>query len=459
MTTTTSVTSRREIAHLTGTPRPPVVKGLPLVGNLLDMANDPNQFFLRCYRTYGPIFRIRLLNRTVTVLAGPEANRFMVREGATYLRSREFWQGMVDQFGAKKGLINTDGEIHAALRKVMKRGFSRSAIQSRLADVLDTTDAVLARDWPVGATVPVVTAMQRLAADQLGIMATGRAPGDYVDDLRTFIRTILNVLVVRQRPRLFLYLPSFRRAQRRVFELGQQMIDAYDPSQADPDNPTLIDDVMAAHAKDPSLYVDGELMMAVLGPYFAGLDTVANTTSAMLYAILKQPELQAKLSAEIDAAFAAGPITPTTLQHMTVLHHTVMETLRMYPIAVAAMRNATQDFEFAGCQVLADEPLYMGITVSHYLDEFYPDPYRFDIERYAKPRLEHRQPGAFAPFSLGDHTCLGAGMAEVQIMLTMARLFHQRQLALTPPDYILKQKVAPTPGPEQGFKVRVIGQR
>ena len=95
MTTTTQVTSQRVIAHLTGAPRPPVGKGLPPVGNLRDLANDPNQFFLRCYRTYGPIFRIRLLNRTVTVLAGPGANLFMVREGATYLRSREFWQGLV----------------------------------------------------------------------------------------------------------------------------------------------------------------------------------------------------------------------------------------------------------------------------------------------------------------------------------------------------------------------------
>lgn len=439
--------------------RPPLVKGLPLLGNVLDMASDPNQFFLRCYKTYGPIFRIRLFRREITVMAGPEANLFMMREGSTYLRSREFWQAFIAEFGAHKNLSNTDGEIHAALRKVMKRGFARSSIQGRYQELLDITDAMLERDWAVGMEVPVVRAMQRMAAEQLGIIAAGQPPGDYVEDLRLFIRTLLQVLVTRQAPRLWLYRPAYRRARRRVFELGQRMIDQYDPTQVDPDHPTVVDDIMAAHAQDPSLFVDGELMLAVLGPYFAGLDTVANTTAAMLYAVLKHPEVYAPLMEEIDAAFAAGPLTPATLQAMPILHGVVMETLRMYPIAAAAMRNATQDFAFADCQVLEGEPLYMGITVSHYLETFYPEPYRFDITRFQKPRMEHRQPGAFAPFSLGEHTCLGAGLAEVEIMLTMARLLHRRRLALTPPDYSLKLKVAPTPGPELGFKVRVVGDR
>ncbi len=444
---------------LSPAPRPPLVKGLPILGNVLDMASDPNQFFLRCYRAYGPIFRIRLFNRVITVMAGPEANLFMMREGSTHLRSREFWQDFVEEFGGHKSLGNTDGEIHAALRKVMKRGFARSAIQKRYQELLDITDAMLKRDWPVGAEVPVVRAMQRMAAEQLGVMAAGQPPGDYVEDLRIFIRTLLQVLVTRQAPRLLFYRPAYRRARRRVFELGQRMIDQYDPTRIDPDRPTVVDDIMAAHAEDPTLFVDGELMLAVLGPYFAGLDTVANTTAAMLYAVLKYPDVYTPLMEEIDAAFAAGPLTPASLHNMPILHGVVMETLRMYPIAAAAMRNATQDFEFAGYQVLEGEPLYMGITVSHYLESFYPEPYRFDITRFQKPRMEHRQPGAFAPFSLGEHTCLGAGLAEVEIMLTMARVLHRRRLALTPPDYTLKLKVAPTPGPEMGFRVRVLGER
>jgi cytochrome P450 len=132
---------------------------------------------------------------------------------------------------------------------------------------------------------------------------------------------------------------------------------------------------------------------------------------------------------------------------MPVLHGAVMETLRMYPIAVAAMRNATRDFEFAGHLVEKDEPLFIAITVSHFLEQFYSIPTKFDITRFAPPRNEHKQAGAFAPFSLGDHTCLGVTIAEVQIALTMATLFHRLQMELAPSDYQMRMKVAPRRAP------------
>ena len=83
-------------------PRPPFVRGLPFIGNAWEMGTDPGAFFVRCYREAGPIFRIRLFNKPYTVLAGPEANRFIAREGDTHLRSKEFWQQFVDEFGPKR---------------------------------------------------------------------------------------------------------------------------------------------------------------------------------------------------------------------------------------------------------------------------------------------------------------------------------------------------------------------
>jgi hypothetical protein len=53
----------------------PVVRGLPVVGNLAELARDPAAFFVRGYLEHGPVFRARALNRTLTVLAGPELAR------------------------------------------------------------------------------------------------------------------------------------------------------------------------------------------------------------------------------------------------------------------------------------------------------------------------------------------------------------------------------------------------
>jgi cytochrome P450 len=423
------------------------------------MAKDPSDFFIRNYHEMGSVFRIRIFNKPYTVLAGPEANLFLSRQGAKYVRSREFWQGLVDEYGAEKALVSTDGEIHSRLRKVMRRGYSRSSLNDRYDEVIQITDRILEEDWKPGTTVPVVLAMQRLAAEMIGILVTENAPGEYIQDLRRFIKDVLNVLVTKQRPGFLLLFPGYKRAKERVFELGQKLIDSYDPSKADPDNPTLIDDIMAAAAEDETLFPGRELLIAVTGPYFAGLDTVANTTSALLYAVLKHPQVLERITKEVDHTFAEDTPTPADLREMYVMHGTVMETLRLYPIAVAAMRTSTQAFEFEGYRVNADQPLYMATAVSHFLPQFYPDPYDFDIERCQKPRMEHKKPGAFAPFSLGSHSCLGAGMAEVLMMLMMSRMFNRLGFELVPPDYELKLNVAPAPGPELGFKVRVTHYR
>ena len=77
---------------------PPQVRGIPLIGNTLAMAKDPARFFVDCYRRYGPVFRVRIMNHMYTVLAGAEAANFMgTRAGRDSLRSKEFWQGLVGE--------------------------------------------------------------------------------------------------------------------------------------------------------------------------------------------------------------------------------------------------------------------------------------------------------------------------------------------------------------------------
>jgi len=454
----TTLTGSRPTTH----PRPPLVDGPPLIGNTIDMARDPAQFFLRSYRRYGPAYRIRVLGRTQTVLAGPEAALFMgTAEGRDSLRSKEFWGGLVREYGAARTLTGEDGETHKELRAIMRRGYSRAAIAGRYDEVLDITEAAIDRDWKPGTKVPVVPAMQYLVVDQLGTLLTGQAPTEYVEDIRLFITYILNILVTKQRPSLLLRDPRYRRAKRRVNELGQGMIAARrgQPPATD-DARTLIDDIMIAHAERPDLIPDSDLVLSLTGPYVAGLDTVANTLAATVYAVLRHPEVRQRVIAESDALFAGGTIDDSTLtRSIPAVTGAISESMRLYPIAVAQMRTATRDFVFADTQIKADEMVYVATSVPHFMSEFYPDPHAFDIDRYAKPRAEDRAPGAYSPFGRGPHLCLGKSLAEVQMALTIATLFHRRQLALPSPDYRLKTSTAPTPGPARSFAVRVLGAR
>ncbi len=440
----------------------PLVPGLPLIGSVLGMAKDPARFFLDCYRKYGPVFRIKILNKTYTVIAGVEAANFLgTREGKECLRSKEFWEGLVKEYGATRTLTGEDGEAHKELRDIMRRGYSKESIKGRYNELIAITDRSIERDWKPGELAPVLQSLQYMVVDQLGSILTGAAPLEYVSDIRTTILYILNVLVTRQRPKFLLQHPKYKRAKARVFELGQKMIAEYYAkagTKKDEDK-NLIDDIMDAHVRDPRVMPASDLVLTLTGPYVAGLDTVANTISCFVYAVLKHPEVLARVHKEVDALFANGRIEEEDLKKIPSVHGAIMETMRLYPIAVAQMRTATKDFSFAGHKIKGGEMLYIGTSVPHFMEEYYPNPDKFDIDRYEKPRSEHMQSGAYSPYGRGPHTCLGKSLAEVQMAISMARLFYRLDLELDPPDYTLVTKTAPTPGPSNEFRVRVKGFR
>ena len=177
----------------------------------------------------------------------------------------------------------------------------------------------------------------------------------------------------------------------------------------------------------------------------------------MLYAIYKHPELLAGVQGEAAELFADGAPTPGNLRRADVLHRTALETLRRYPTTPAVQRTVIEPFEFDGYRVDAGVRLFVGTTVVHFDERYHPDPERFDIDRYVAPLNEHRIPGAYAPYGMGTHTCLGAGLAEAQIMLTVASLFHFGKFEMDPPGYDLKIRPLPTNAPANNFRLKRVG--
>jgi len=427
------------------------------------MVNGPADFFLHCYRTYGPVCRLSILGEKYVLISGVEAANFMgTRAGKDCLRSKEFWEGLKGEFGAKRMLTGEDGDSHRELRDIMRNGYSKESIRGRYNELVAITDGALARDWPAGKDVSVVEAMQYMVVEQLGIILTGAAPLAYVKDIRTAIIYILNVLVTRQRPRFLLKRAEYRKARSRVMELGRKMIEDTRARHASvkPGDRNLVDDIMAAHIETPEKMPESDLILSLTGPYVAGLDTVANTTAAVVYCVLKHPEVKARVLKEVDELFAAGSLDEEgLLKKLPALNGAIMETMRLYPIAVAQMRTANKDFVFEGHQIHEGEMIYVGTSVPHFMEEYWPRARTFDVDRYQKPRAEHLQPGVYSPYGRGPHTCLGKSLAEVQMALSLARVFHRLDLELDSPDYVLKTKTAPTPGPAMSFKVRVKGYR
>ena len=287
---------------------------------------------------------------------------------------------------------------------------------------------------------------------------TGNAPLDYVRDIRVNILYILNVLVTKQRPGFMMNMPEFKKASARVDELGEQMVDeffAHAEAGTLPKN--LLGDVMRGHLNDPELIQKRDLKLVLTGPYVAGLDTVANTLAAAVYGILKTPGVLEKVQVEADELFSKDTVTERDVLGLNYIQNCLREGMRLWPIAVAQMRSTNHDLEFEGYVIPKDEKIFIGTSVPHFMEEFFPEPEKFDPDRY--DRREHLQPGAYAPFGRGTHSCLGQSLAEVLMGICIARLFHRMDIGLESPDYVLKTKTAPTPGPAMSFKIKVNGER
>ena len=440
----------RSVARLT----PPAAPGIPVAGNALDLAGDVRAYLTREYQQLGPVFRVRAFKRTITVLAGPEANLFLVKEGRTHLRSAEAWRDFETELGAGRAVTSMDGAEHDRMRAGMKRGYSRAAAEQHIPEIVEIVRREIAA-WPTDRPIPGHYALQRIATDELGVLAAGTSPRAYLDDLIVFVRALLLATVTRQRPRSLLKRRSFRRARARAEELYQEVSASHDPARRRDAVPDLIDDLLELHRADPQFLPEADLRAGVLGPFIAGLDTMAGVCSFMLYSILKHPGLMERMTAEADAVFANGGPTVQDVRKLDVTHRVALETMRMYPTAPALPRTVSNSFELGGYRLHAGDEVLMAIAVPHYLPRYFPDPERFDIDRYAPPRNEHLQVGVFAPFGLGSHTCLGAGFAEVGIAVTMATLVHEAALTLDPPGYDLTIDPIPIAHPTRSFKFRM----
>lgn len=437
----------------TDAPLSPQVSGLPILGSALNLLRDPLAYFVGLYHQHGPIFRIKVINREITVLAGLEANQLLNTDGNSFLSSERLFGGFADELGTDTFLVAMDGPEHQHLRKLMRAGYSRQAVLPHIDAMLHIVDDYTATLQP-GDQIPVLTTLQRLVTEQLGLIMAGRRPGDYFRDLQRFLNTILHVEVLRLWPRFMLKSPQYVRSKRRVAELAREVLRDHRAKIVTAGEPTdLVDDMLAGTDINGQPLAEDALIAAVVGPYLAGIDTVASSISFFLYTVLKHPDVLQAATAEADRLFSGDEISLNNIKDMPMLHGAAIETLRMYPVAPFTPRTAEQPFTFEGYRVDAGTEVFFAQTVTHYLPEFYPNPHLFD------PMRGRGKPGTYAPYTLGAHLCLGAGIAEMQMLVMLARLLHNLDLSLPSPEYDVTIHATPLPNPGRRFRVRVDGIR
>jgi cytochrome P450 len=208
-----------------------------------------------------------------------------------------------------------------------------------------------------------------------------------------------------------------RREDRRPFDLMSMLMDARDRTTGE-------------------AMSDRELLDEVMTLIIAGHETTASTLTWTWYLLSQHPDAAARLRQEVAALPEDLPMTVENLQQLAYTRQVIEESLRLYPPGWLLTRKAIVPVEMGGYTIEPGAHVFVSPYMVHRNPEFWPDPERFDPDRFAPGADEGRHMCAYIPFGAGPRRCIGEQLAilEMQIhFFVMAREFDLAYLGDAPP--------------------------
>ena len=410
-------------------------------------------------KEYGPVFEVRPpFAKPMLFVAGPQINRWAHRHGRMYLRAKDYFAEFEKLYGASGVLPSLDGSDHFRLRKAISPAFSRSRLESQLDQLYRHLRKFMAT-WTAGDSFPATPLCRRMVNAQISPLFLSVDSQDIVDDLTTFKERALNVHIARILPKFTLNTPGMKRRSKLVDTLLERIQSVHTPAQRSGCPRDLADDWLSLHASDPQLVPESNLRFALSAALVASV-YLGDALSFAIYAMVSQPELYARIRAEADALFENGDpdgqeFDPSSTD---VTSRFITECLRMYPIVPLSMRDVMNSCVLEGYEMPVGSRLYIAQTASHYMEDVFPDPFSFEIDRYLPPRDEHRGPG-YAPYGLGTHRCLGSRWMDLQLAVNVLMIAHYFVLEVSPSNFKLRLNPFPSLKPSKKLKFRVVEQR
>ncbi|MCQ3810687.1 MAG: cytochrome P450 [Acidimicrobiia bacterium] len=415
--------------------------------------------FAELHQEYGPVFDLKPpFQDRMIFLAGPEMNHWVHRNGRMHLRTRDYLEDFEEVYGGTGLLPALDGADHFRYRKSIQPGYSRTRLEERLDLVFSRARESLAT-WNIGEAQGAVTMCRSLVNSELSPLLLSIDSQDVADDMHKFKERALMTHLVKVLPKFMLYTPSMRRRAKLVGEVVDRVLRTHTPAQRAGCPRDLADELLSMHTSDRQFLPESNLRFVLSAPLIASM-YVGDQLSFIVHAMLAQPEFHDQIRAEADALFANGDPDRGALtgDGTDITRRFIMECLRLYPIAPISVRNVMNACVVEGYELPEGARVFIAQTATHYMGDLFPNPLKFDIDRYEAPRKEHVGT-QYAPYGLGTHTCLGTRWTEMQLAINLLMMVHYYELEIAPKNYKFKISPLPSMSPNKKFKVRVVEQR
>ena len=424
-------------------PTIPGPRGLPLVGNMLDVPPGRTiQTLMDLTRHYGPMVRLRTPGGDRYVVSGLEMiddlcddSRFtkLVGAGQRELRRTRRSAGLFT--------ADSDDPLWRSAHDILLPSFSTRAMHGYLPQMVDVARQLLLKWERLNPDEPIdVTAdMTRLTLDTIALCGFGyRFNSFYRDTPHPFVEAMVGALTESQtRSRLLPPVIALRRGAARRFQRDQDFMEhtvariLADRRRADDPGDDLLGRMLAGVDKQGRPLPDHNIVAQCITFLVAGHETTSGLLSFAVSYLLKAPGVVARAQEEVDRVLGtdtgAAP-TPAQLGKLTYVTQILEETLRLWPTAPAFTRQALVDTTVGGRPFPAGTAVVALTPMLHRLPEVWGrDAEQFDPGHFAPDRAAVPA-NAYKPFGSGARACIGRQFALQEAVLVLAMVLQRFEL-------------------------------
>src|SRR5271170_1344660 len=395
---------------------------------------NPIFLFQHLAEKYGDIAHYKIGRHHIVFLNHPEYIReVLVVQNDNFIKERTVQR---TKMLLGEGMITSEDAQHRAQRQVAQPAFHRQRIQEYGAAIVD--EAARAREsWRDGERRDIAIDMMHLT---LKIVARTLFAADLQNEVLELadainrIMGLYNFLVMLPAAEWLVHLrppglAAFVRARKRIDAVVYRMIEAH--RRRGSHGGSLLD-LMLAASPDESPASEQSLRDQVITIFLAGYETVANALSWTWYLLSQNPECERRFHEEIDRELSGRLPTFDDVPRLRYVEMVLAESMRLYPPAWAMGRYARADFQLDDFFLPAKTTVLMSQFVTHRDARFFPDPLRFDPERFTPEAKARRTKLTYFPFGAGARQCIGESFAWMEGVLLLATLAQKWKFRLIP---------------------------
>jgi cytochrome P450 len=429
-------------------------KGHLLGDNLREYARDPLGFLFGCAREHGDVVRLRLMGQTFYLLSHPDLIEYVLVES-----NRNFTKTRILRRNRRllgEGLLTSEGEFWRRQRRLAQPAFHRKRVAA-YGEVMAAFAERSLKGWRDGQTIDVHEEMMRLTLEIVAKCLFDANVRAEANDVGRAMRVALEDFSSQRRLiRIPKNIPTphnlrFERAARRLDAIVLRMIEDRRKSR-DEDRGDLLSMLMLAEDESGERMTDKQLRDEVMTLFLAGHETTANALSWTFWLLSLNPEVEAKLAAELGRVLGGRAPTMEDLPNLSYTERVVKESMRLYPPAWVMGREAIGECEVGSYRMPAGTTALMSQWVMHRDPRYHHDPERFDPDRWTAGYEERLPRFAYFPFGGGPRQCIGASFAMTEARLILATVAQRFRMDLAP-----GQRVEPyasvTLRPKEGIRM------